>query len=284
VEESTSNTTFASTRESLPAEPQALRQKSNLVAALLSTVAPGSGQIYLGDRRKGTVLLLLLAAIVVGFWPLRLLHSYVGFCLLYCGWITIFLYAPLSSLVARGEAVTKPSSKRWITLFFPLSLITAQLLGMAITRASGFRSFEVPSESMERTIWRGDRIVADFWYYDSRTPERDDVIVFKSKDTFFVKRVIAVGGDTISGKDGFVSLNGQTLVEPFVEHRESHTTSLSNTFGPITVPRDKFFVMGDNRDVSLDSRYPSFGLVDKSSILGKTLYIFASSRQGKKIQ
>jgi signal peptidase I len=254
------------------------------MAALLSSVVPGSGQIYFGDRRKGTVLLLLLAGILIGFWPLRLLHSYVGFCLLFCGWITMFLYAPLSALVARGEPVTKPSSKWWITLFLPLSLIAAQLLGMAITRASGFRSFEVPSVSMERTIQKGDRIVADFWYYNSRSPERDEVIIFKRTDTFFVKRVIAVGGDTIAGKDGLVLLNGQTLDEPFVERRESYATSSSNTFGPVTVPRDKFFVMGDNRDESLDSRYPSFGLVDKDSIVGKSLYIFASGRQGKKIR
>lgn len=284
MEESTNTATFAGTVESLSADPKPFGSRSNLKAALLSTVVPGSGQLYLGDRRRSTVLLLLLAATLIGFWPLRLLRSYLGFCLLYCAWIGIFLYAPLSALVARGERVTKPSSKWWIALFLPLSLIVTQLLGMAVARAAGFRSFQVPSTSMERTIQKGDRIVADFRYYDARTPERDDVIVFKSKDTFFVKRVIAVGGDTISGKDGFIFLNGQALVEPFVEHGDSHTTSLSDAFGPITVPRDRFFVMGDNRDVSLDSRYPSFGLVDKSSIVGKTLYIFASSRQGKKIQ
>jgi signal peptidase I len=261
-----------------------LRSRSNLQAALLSLIVPGTGHLYLGRRHRAIVVLALLAALLIGFWPLRLLHSYFGFCLLYGGWIAVYVYAPLSALIARGVTLSKPASKWWLTLLVPLSLLAAELLGIGVTRASGFRSFEVPSTSMERTIQKGDRIVADVWYYKSRSPERDEVIIFKRKDTFFVKRVIAVGGDNISGRDRSVLLNGQILDEPFVEHRESLTASSSNTFGPVTVPRDKFFVMGDNRDDSLDSRSPSFGLVDKSSIVGKTLYIFASGRQGTKIQ
>jgi signal peptidase I len=283
VEESTHTGTFGGTGDLFPAEPKSLGTKRNLPAALLSTVLPGSGQIYLGDRRKGIALLVLLAAVLVGFWPLRLLRTYPGFCVLYCCWTAIFVYAPLSALVSRGPA-TKPTSKLWLILFVPLSLVVTQLFGSAVTRASGFRSFQVPSTSMERTIQRGDYIVADSWYYSTRAPQRDDAIIFKSNGTFFVKRVIAVAGDTIEGSDGSVRLNGQRLDEPFVVHESSPIDTRSNTFGPITVPRDKFFVMGDNRDMSLDSRYPEFGLVDGGSIVGTTLYIFASGRSGKKIQ
>jgi signal peptidase I len=284
VEESTHTGTFGGTGDVLPAEPKSLGTKRNLPAALLSTVLPGSGQIYLGDRRKGIALLVLLGAVLMGFWPLRLLRTYPGFCVLYCCWIAIFIYAPLSALVARGEPATTPTSKLWLILFVPLSLVVTELFSVAITRASGFRSFQVPSTSMERTIQRGDYIVADFWSYRARAPQRDDVIIFKRNGTFFVKRVIAVGGDTIEGSDGAVRLNGQRLDEPFVVHESSPIDARSNTFGPITVPRDKFFVMGDNRDMSLDSRYPEFGLVDRGSIVGTTLYVFASGRLGKKIQ
>jgi signal peptidase I len=284
MEDSTHSGTFVVYGDLLPAEPEALGTKRNLPAAFLSTVLPGSGQIYLGDRRKGIALLVLLAAAVMGFWPLRLLRTYPGFCVLYCCWIAIFLYAPLSALVARGEPATKPTSKLWLILFVPLGLVVAQLFGIAFTRASGFRTFEVPSTSMERTIQKGDRIVADSWYYRARAPERDDVIIFKRNGTFFVKRVIAAGGDTVEGSDGFLRLNGQRLDESFVEHQSSPIDARSNTFGPVTVPRDKFFVMGDNRDMSLDSRYPEFGLVDRGSIVGKTLYVFASGRLGKQIQ
>ena len=247
-------------------------------------IIPGSGHFYLGLRRKGLVLLALLTSLLIGFWPLRLIHFYVGFCLLFCGWIAIYLYAPISALIARAGPPSKSASRWWIVLCVPLSLITLDLLGIAATRASGFRTFEVPSTSMERTIQKGDRIVADVWYYDKRSPERQDVIIFKNGTSFVVKRVIAVGGDTITGRNGSVILNGKTLDEPFVEHQGVPSESFLGTFGPITLLSDKYFVMGDNRDVSLDSRSPEIGLVDKKSILGKTLYVFSSTRQGKKIR
>jgi signal peptidase I len=283
VEESTNNSTMASDVDLLCAEPSTDRTKRNLPAALMSLVVPGAGHLYLGLHRKGRVLLALLAGLLLGFWPLRLLHSYLGFCLLYGCWIAMYVYAPSSALIARGAPSSRPASKWWLALFLPLSLVSAELLGIAVTRASGFRSFEVPSTSMERTIQKGDRIVADVRYYNSRIPERDDVVIFKNRGNFVVKRVIAVGGDTIIGRDGSVLLNGQTLNEPFVEHGGSAEAWLRD-FGPVTVSNDKFFVMGDNRGVSLDSRSPEIGLVDKSAIVGKTLYIFASGRQGKKIQ
>jgi signal peptidase I len=258
--------------------------KRSLLAALLSALVPGSGHIYLGLHRKGTVLLALLVALLIGFWPLRLLHFYFGFCLLYGGWIVLYVYSPVSALIARGRSVSKAPSKWWLVLFVPLSLVVLDLAGIAVTRASGFRSFEVPSTSMERTIQAGDRIVADVWYYNSKAPKREDIVIFRNKCLFIVKRVIAVGGDTIIGKDGLVVLNGQALDEPFVEHRGLSSPFWLNTFGPITVSSDKYFVMGDNRDISLDSRSPEVGLLDKRSVVGKALYVVSSTRQGTKIQ
>lgn len=255
-----------------------------MLAALLSVVLPGLGHTYLGFRRKGGVLLALLAALLIGFWPLRLLHFYFGFYLLYGGWIAVYVYAPISALLARRQPTSLTSSKWWLALFLPLSLVACEFLGIAVTRASGFKSFEVPSTSMERTIQKGDRIVADIWFYQFQTPAREDVIIFKHERTFFVKRVIAIAGDTIAGRNGLVVLNGQTLDEPFVEHRDVPSQPWLKTFGPITLSNEQYFVMGDNRDVSLDSRSPEIGLVDKKSIVGKALYVFASGRQGRRIK
>ncbi len=284
VEESIHSSRFAGTEELLSTEQTTGGAKRSLFSAFLSAVVPGTGHIYLGVRRKGIVLLALLAVLLIGFWPLRLLRFYFGFCLLYSGWIALYVYAPWSALVTPLESSSKPTSRLWLLLIIPLSLVASDVLGIAVTRTSGFRSFEVPSTSMERTIQRGDRIVADIWYYKSRSPERGDVIIFNNKGSFIIKRVIAVPGDTIVGRAQSIVLNGQTLDEPFVEHRGSSFQAWMNTFGPVTVLSDKYFVMGDNRDISLDSRSPEIGLVDRRSIVGKTLYVFSSSRQGKKIR
>jgi signal peptidase I len=84
-----------------------------------------------------------------------------------------------------------------------------------------------------------------------------------------------------------VSLNGQILVEKYVEHIQSRSyVPELDTFGPTTVPPGNYFVMGDNRDVSYDSRSHDFGFVSGNTIAGKPLYIYASSadRSGKHLR
>jgi signal peptidase I len=72
--------------------------------------------------------------------------------------------------------------------------------------------------------------------------------------------------------------------EPYVEHLDSQTPDWMNNFGPITISNGKCFVMGDNRDVSFDSRSSDFGLIDNGSIVGKPLYVFGSDTVGRNIQ
>lgn len=258
--------------------------KRRLVAAGLSTVIPGAGQLFLGQRRRGLILLLILLAVLSGFWPLRLLRFYPGFVLLYCGWIVLYVYALCSALLARTSPTNAMLSKWWLVAALPVVALTLSLLGQTVTRSSGFRSFTVPSTSMERTLLQGDHIVADMHYYRSRRPDRRDIIVFVKDRTFFVKRVIAVGGDSIEGSNGVIFLLGEAQDEPYVEHTGTQGPNWMKNFGPVVIPNGKCFVMGDNRDLSLDSRSAEFGLIDDGSIVGKTLYIFGSDRAGRGIR
>ena len=118
--------------------------------------------------------------------------------------------------------------------------------------------------------------------------KRGDVVVLEVNDVenpketlLVVKRIIAVAGDTISGKQQKVFLNGGLLSESYVQHlgplMSDEMTSF-DTFGPTALPKGKLFVAGDNRDYSLDSRSPEFGLVSTSQIRGKCLKIVSSPR------
>ena len=230
-------------------------------------------------------MLLILIALLTGFWPLRFLHFYAGFVVLYCAWIALYIYAACSAQLGRNLPVSARPSKWWLVAILPATILTLSVLGRVVTRSSGFRSFAVPSTSMERTIAQGDQIVADMRYYHSRRPAHRETIIFLRDHNFIIKRVVAIGGDSIEGQNNMIFVNGKEQDEPYVEHTSRGAElNWQTNFGPIYIPNGKYFVMGDNRDVSLDSRSAEVGLVDENSIVGKPLYIFSSDRQGRSVR
>jgi signal peptidase I len=169
-----------------------------------------------------------------------------------------------------------------------MALIVAIFSHTILLRASGFRAFRIPSGSMERTIQEGDVLMADMHFYRHHRLKDGEIILMKSPNTpgvIIIKRLIAKSGDTIMSLHGKVSLNGADLDESYVELTGEPTDDLMN-FGPLTIPPRKLFVMGDNRDISLDSRTAEFGLIDESAILGKALYIVTPGhdRSGERLR
>jgi len=135
---------------------------------------------------------------------------------------------------------------------------------------------------METTLLTGDQFVIDKNSYRHQPVARNDLVVMRRKDYQTVKRVVALGGDTIEGKNRQILLNGQLLDEPFIQHAlRPGSNPEQDSFGPVTIPVGKYFVMGDNRDLSLDSRAPDFGLIDAQAIVGKPLYIYRSPTKGR---
>lgn len=128
----------------------------------------------------------------------------------------------------------------------------------------------VPTGSMENTIMTGDRILAlrtSYWFGE---PERGDVVVFEYPDdptgeTLYVKRIIGLPGDTVEVRGGEVLVNGEALTEPYIKE------VTEGDFGPYTVPEDGYFMMGDNRNKSLDSRFWTNKFVTEDQILGKVV-------------
>jgi len=130
---------------------------------------------------------------------------------------------------------------------------------------------------MEPTILQGEHIVLDLTQYRDSKPKSRDIVVIRKDGLFLIKRVIAIGGDTIEGKDGAIIVNGNRLEEAYAQHiGNPEAPAQLNEFGPIHIPPGKLFVMGDNRDISWDSRMPEFGLVDEETLAGGVLYIVGS--------
>jgi len=183
-------------------------------------------------------------------------------------------------------------SKKKLLLEYVEAIVTALILALVI-RAYIIQAFKIPSGSMIPTLLIGDHILVNKFLYGTKIPFTDkkiliirkpvkgDIIVFKypenpQKD--FIKRVIATEGDIIEERDKIVYVNGNMITEPYAVHYDKYLRYGGNdprdNFGSLIVPKDKVFVMGDNRDQSYDSRY--WGFVDMKEIRGKALIIYWS--------
>jgi signal peptidase I len=173
------------------------------------------------------------------------------------------------------------------------SLLIAILIALAV-RSFVVQAFKIPSSSMEPTLLIGDHLlvnrlsyvvkvpVLDSVIFTLGKPHRGDVVVFryprdKSKD--FIKRVIGEEGDTIEIRNKVIYVNGRRISDPHAYFAEGDTViprsfSERDNFGPVTVPKDSCFCMGDNRDRSLDSRF--WGFVKKDELVGKALIVYFS--------
>ena len=128
---------------------------------------------------------------------------------------------------------------------------------------------KIPSASMEPTIMTGDRLIGNRLAYINEDPQRGDIVIFMFPDNekeYFIKRVIGLPGETVTVKQGQVYINDSDV--PLDESDYIVTTPLGD-FGPYKVPEGAYFMMGDNRNNSMDSRYWNQPYVYKDKILGK---------------
>lgn len=203
-----------------------------------------------------------------------------------------------------GSTAQKKPRSFWkeLPLLIGIALILALLIKTFLVQA-----FSIPSDSMQNTLQRGDRVLVDKltpWF--GSEPERGEVVVFhdpggwledtqapdpnvvqkflsfiglmpSAEEKDLIKRVIAVGGDTVQcKKNGPVTVNGKALDDKSFIF-EGNTACNDEPFGPIKVPKGRIWVMGDHRQNSLDSRYhqelPGGGTVSNDEVVGRAVVI-----------
>ena len=194
-----------------------------------------------------------------------------------------------------------------------VKIITVSVGLFLVLRTFVVEAFKIPSGSMERTLLVGDFLLVNKVVYGAevpltghrlpalRAPNRGDVIVFewpRDRSKNFVKRLVGLPGDTLAMRDAVLIRNGIALAEPYVSHTEPETDPVweefrwqsdflvrtagaaiayhpsRNNWGPLVVPGGQFFVLGDNRDNSLDSRY--WGFVPDSLLRGRPEVVYFS--------
>jgi signal peptidase I len=172
------------------------------------------------------------------------------------------------------------------------AIVIAVLLALFI-RTFVVQAFKIPSGSMLPTLQIGDHLLVSKFLYGIKLPfkgtvlvpfkkiDQGDVVVFrfpKDRSVDYIKRVIGTPGDTVEIRDKKVIVNGKPIVD---SHAHISSTTILDTkssprdnMGPILVPEDRIFVMGDNRDNSYDSRF--WGFVDQNDVLGKAFILYWS--------
>ena len=166
------------------------------------------------------------------------------------------------------------------TLLSVLGLIFVVVMLSWGLRTFVFQAYEIPSGSMEETIMPGDMVFSEKITYYGSSPVPGDIVTFEDPDPLssgrlLIKRVIAVGGQTVDLRDGRVYVDDVLQDEPYTRGEPSY--ALTPMAGidisyPYTVPEGRIWVMGDNRTNSQDSRF--FGAVRESSVTGRAIFIY----------
>jgi signal peptidase I len=192
---------------------------------------------------------------------------------------------------------TESFKKSTIREYFE-SIVIAVILALFV-RTFVFQAFKIPTGSMENNLLIGDHLLVNKFMFAPAgsaferallpigTIRRGDVLVFKypvEPDRDFIKRVIGLPGETLELKEKKIFINGTPLDEPYVhflegprrnaELAEVTSSDVRENYGPVTVPPNQYFMMGDNRDNSADSRY--WGFMPRDYVKGKALLIYWS--------
>jgi len=264
-----------------------LKKRFPIVSGILSLLMPGLGQIYNGHIKKGIFLfiwIILLALLMgltssFGFIPFILI---LGVALVVN--LSIIAEAVISSIKLKEVELKRYNRWYCYMTFGILGVIIVNIAALSAREIYGSWIFSIPTDSMSSTISKGDIIVVNPSYYKSNKLNRCDIAVFMALDDnnkIYNKRVIGLPGEVLEIKNEIVYINDQPLLEPYklLKDKVEKYEDFMQYKGRIEIPKNMFFVLGDNRHHSYDSRY--WGFVPIENLRGKVLYICFSENFDK---
>jgi signal peptidase I len=252
------------------------------IAALLTLLSTGLGHLYSGNPRRGLILFgigqfLLLAfavsvTVIVPNFIFMLFAVVVGFA-----FTIICIFDAVSIAKRKKENYELATYNRWFA-YVGYVLLLEFLVTMpvsAIIKANLIEAYKLPTASMEPTLLLGDHLLVNKHIYKTTGPKRGDIIVLRypgNPEVAYIKRLIGEPGDKVEMITRTVYINDRPLEEHYTQYIDPG--SIHDHYGPYRVPPGQYFVMGDNRDNSQDSRY--WGCVPRKNLLGKPLIIYWS--------
>jgi signal peptidase I len=252
------------------------KPRSPLLAALLSIFVTGLGHMYSGRFIRGMILFVIGQLLFITFAISMILITpnrvfmliAVGVCIAF----TFYCVVDAASIAKRkGKYYELAKYYRWYAYIGYIAVIFLIMWHRSVF----VQAFRIPTGAMEPTLFIGDHVLVNKLFYKTAKPKRGDLIVFKYPNdpkVAYIKRLIGEPGDKVEIAGRTVYINNAPLKETYTKYIDPN--SVNEHFGPYIVPRDNYFVMGDNRDNSQDSRY--WGFVPKENLLGKPQVIYYS--------
>jgi len=261
--------------EAITDQSTAFAPRKPWLAVLLSLIATGVGQVYNGQWKKGILFFLVESGVALlmvptfgHFWGL------LGCVLILLGFNLYVIGDAFVSARKAHDYTVKTCNKMWV---YALVICAGLVIGASVEgviKGYFFQSFKIPSRSMISTFQVGDHFMSEILDSDD-VIKRGDIVVFlfpEDESKHFVKRVIGLPGDTLRIQDKVVLVDGQALDEPYVQHIKVGNQPDRDDLGPLVIGPDEYFLMGDNREASYDSRW--FGPVQRSAMVARAKYLY----------
>lgn len=260
------------------------RPKKWWVGALWALVSPPTACLHVGRPKWaaagfGGLFVWIIFCLATGF-EARILGVAVAMGL---GLTYAMLPVAFALLAHTQGKAPRHGSFRLYAVSLAAWLMLLVFIWLSSTRTVGLGLYRIAADSMENTLVPGDYLLADLRAYDRQSPARGDVVVHtdpRRRETALIKRIAGLPGDTIQLKYKLLYVNGKLINPPrtatYLDPKRIFPAELSprDNYGPAVVPPDTYFVLGDNRDNSLDSRF--WGFVPRGSIDGRAELVLLS--------
>jgi signal peptidase I len=287
-----------------------IKKRNPWTAVLLSLFLPGLGHVYCGSIVNGIVIIAIISWLPF-LWMVATIKGQQVIIPLTVMFGSVVALATIAATI-DSYRLARRTRHDYKLKAYNSGAIYAVLMMLALGGTTGFaftlkdkviEAFSIPSHSMSPTILHGDRAIASKLAYKTANPERGDIVLFKNPDNRkqnYIKRVVASAGDTVELKGSELFINGEKLQRQFIEEFEleqkgkivkgksyyEHNAGIRykilitepkdsdapKDFRPVTVPKYSCFVLGDNRNMSRDSR--DFGSLQTAALRGRFEYLY----------
>jgi len=259
------------------------------LAGTLSLLAPGLGQLYNGQWGKAAAFYLGTGLLGV-LWLSGLTGRFFwGFVLTVATVLALQIWAIVDSMVVAWRSRVSPRHRFASCWLLGSAVVALVVLPRVLLPLAVVKSYFIQSGAMAPTLPAGDQVFAELGYYDDHPLAVGEIVIFRSLENpaeELVKRVVALPGDRVEIRDKALYVNDKPVHEPWAVHRDvprpfslNPKLRLRDNLSPLVVPKDAFFVLGDNRDFAYDSRF--FGPVPIENLRGKVLFVHWSADRSR---